>query len=127
MFKTIALFFLVIFTVSCNNNDDNNSGGTAFCSKERNLNQEVTQVVGTLIYISDRNVIAIRYYPNYPSIDEVRFCVLCEQPDRIIVDDVVRFSGKLYDFNSDEGYDADVAGAEFFYLEATSIAKISIN
>ncbi|TXD80675.1 hypothetical protein ESY86_20270 [Subsaximicrobium wynnwilliamsii] len=123
--KIIGILFLTfLFINSCRSDDDSNDGNS-FCEKERVLNENIENITAELIYLDSKNKYALRFYPNFPTIDEVTYSVLCIQPEGISIDDAVKFTGELYFFNSNENFNPSVGGENFYFTKIEQIQKLN--
>lgn len=121
--KKIVFFFLVLSSISsCNNNDDNN--GDSFCEDERTLYENVEDKTAQLVYLDSKNKYALKFYPSFPTIDDVTYCIICSKPTEISVNDAVKFSGELYNFNSDEDFTPSVGGENYYFTKIEQIQKL---
>lgn len=124
--KIISIVFLVLlFINSCTSKDISNDYNS-FCEKERVLNEAIEDETAALIYLDSKNKYALRFYPNYPTIDEITYSVLCSQPEGISINDAVKFTGELYFFNSNENFYSSVGGESFYFTKIEQIKKISL-
>ena len=117
------MFFALIIN-SCNNDDDNGNSDS-FCVIERTLNESITEKTAQLIYLDSKNKYALKFYPNFPSIDEVTFCVLCNKPEGVAVDDAVKFTGELFFFNSNENFNPPIGGLNYYFTKIEQIQKLT--
>ena len=126
--KTTKFASILLLTISlilsCTKKDDDNNGNQSFCETERGFKEDLTDITAQLIYLESKNKFALKFYPNYPTIDEVTYCVICSKPDGIAIEDAVKFSGKSYFFNSNEGFNPSVGGENFYYTIIEQIQKI---
>jgi len=120
--KIICILFLTLLLSSCNDDD---CSSDSFCVKERTLNEHLTDKTAQLIYLDSKNKYALKFYPNFPSIDEVTYCVICNQPQGIAVDDAVKFTGKLFFFNSNENFNPSVGGENYYFTKIEQIQKLN--
>lgn len=122
--KIVGILLLIIsLTTSCTKSDDRNES-QAFCETEREFNEDLTDITAQLIYLENKNKFALKFHTNYPTVDEVTYCVICNQPDGIAIEDAVKFSGKSYFFNSNENFTPSVGGENFYYTIIEQIQKI---
>lgn len=118
------LLLIISLIVSCTKNDDDNSGNQSFCEKDREFNENLTNITAQLIYLENKNKFALKFYPNYPTIDEIAYCIICNQPEGIAINDAVKFSGQSYFFNPNEDFTPSVGGENFYYTIIEQIQKI---
>jgi hypothetical protein len=121
--KLFILSFLFLTILNCKERETETNPTGNFCTIQRVFYSNIDNKIGTLIYNEERNKFAIKYYPNLPTIDEVHFYFLCEKPADISVNDSVKFSCKLFKFNSSEGYNPTVGGTEFYFANDLTIIK----
>ena len=114
-----TIILLLLFS-SCKSEDN-----ISFCDINREFKETVIDKTAKIVYLSDKKVYALKFYPNFPSIDEVTFCVICDKPNNIDIDDAVRFTGKLYLFNLNENFTPTVGGTNYYYTEIQQIEKIT--
>ncbi|MDO5616844.1 MAG: hypothetical protein Q4G16_11680 [Cruoricaptor ignavus] len=113
----LGLFSLILISCKDRTEDDRNS----FCNIERAYATDITDKTGTLIYDEEKAKFAIKYYPIDNTIDDVHYYFLCEKPENIDVNTFVIFSGKLYNFNSNENFNPNVGGTEYYFIKTTKI------
>lgn len=124
MKNQLTLIFLLILFSACSSDADSTVDQIGFCNRDRELVTEINPQEGELIFLDAKDRYAIRYYPILPTIDEVTYYVLCQQPAEFEVDDQVTFSGEVYAFDENEGFKPQVGGTTFYYLEVESLAQI---
>ncbi|HET8839601.1 MAG TPA: hypothetical protein VFM82_11475 [Flavobacteriaceae bacterium] len=123
--KNFIIVSILVLLSACSSDDKKPllQDDSSFCTIQRELTEEIINRTGELIYDDFVKKYAIFYY--HPgTVDGQTYYILCEKPENINLNDEVRFSGKVFKFNTDENFDPPIGGMDYRYFKPTFLEKI---